>query len=524
LRAITSAWFRSQPGQVPSAEFIALIHTLGGQLPEIGIGKVAFAQTIHYQPNYGKADKDDRAEAGYSTARHENHFAATDQPIFFRWSEDTLTSEQRMLLKQLLEHVSYFGRADSICEAELLDEGASIPSAVGWCEPCLGNDRKPQRRIDPQCRDVFSANPSDFSITDLWARRTPDLRADDPNVPLHLVSQMLATDMQVDGGCAVSYKMPANWPQQWVVRTPRTEKLANKRSPSDGPPVANYLRFSLQCRVPLQPKFTVTLAELFRKAAIHHLCKVYGDGTKSFAIIGKDKPERITGDHQHAFYLPMAHDDTQPGMLTDLYIWCPCGFTRAEVDVLLRIRQLNWGKGHYPANPVLIAMSKEPPDDVPVAAGQLKSRIWRSATPFVPPRHFYRGEKRNPKLKANALPEHQLAECLRATNVTTPVRIQRLPAFQHPSEISTSTGSFPPMPAWDIMRAPEGDELDDQPFENAVDVITHQNSSDSQDRPYHRRIGFFMQMSFDEPVTLPMPSFGHSSHFGLGLFIPAEQR
>lgn len=112
--------------------------------------------------------------------------------------------------------------------------------------------------------------------------------------------------------------------------------------------------------MPIASKFTVTLAELFRAAANHHLCKVHGNGSQSPALLGKDAHGPLEG-HQHAFFLPMAQDDSQPGMLTDLHLWCPMGLTRAEVDVLLRIRQLSWGKGRFPVNPVLIAMGQEPP-------------------------------------------------------------------------------------------------------------------------------------------------------------------
>ena len=315
--------------------------------------------------------------------------------------------------------------------------------------------------------------------------------------------------------------MPKRSLHKWVVRTPRGQNAKKTAEPCDGPKVAHYLRFSLQCRVPIAAKFTVTLAELFRAAANHHLCKVHGHESRSPALLGKDAPP----GHQHAFYLPMAHDKTLPRMLTDLHLWCPMGLTRAEVDVLLRIRRMSWGKGRFPVNPVLVAMSAEPPEDVRFGRGAPAkhspiSRIWRSTTPFIPSGHFFTGDKSKPKLKANAPPEKQLAKALRDAGVTHAVHIQRLPAFQHASLNIPAADGIPPMPDWDIVRAPEGDELDNLPLEQAIEAVTHQNSSDQHGRPHHRRIGFFMQLTFDEAVALPMPSFGHSAHFGLGLFVP----
>lgn len=77
------------------------------------------------------------------------------------------------------------------------------------------------------------------------------------------------------------------------------------------------------------------------------------------------------------------------------------------------------------------------------------------------------------------------------------------------------------MPAWDLVRVPDEDDISALPFDQAIEVATHQNSS-SPRKAHSRRIGFFMQLIFDEQVALPMPTFGHSAHFGLGLFVPAD--
>ncbi len=511
LRALVSAWFRAHPGQVPSDECERLIESLGLELPHIGIGKVSFGHTVHWQPNYEGSDK---PNASYKNTRHENHFAAVSCPVFFQWQSLTLTPEHRRLLEALLAEVTYFGRAESLCHAELADT-EPLSSQTDWCRPTDG------RKISATCRDVFCAKPADFEFADLWSKRGDPARSTPDMAPPHLGDRLLATNMKADGAEWRSYQMPDGWPQKFIVRTARSQKVRSAAEPSEGPKVAHYLRFSLQCRVPIASKFTVTIAELFRAAANYHLCKAHGDGARSPALLGKDAPP----GHQHAFYLPMAHDLTMPRMITDLHIWCPMGFTRAEVDVLLRIRRLSWGKGRFPINPVLIAMGNEPPEEVRFGRGlpaktAPKSRVWRSATPFIPSGHFFTGDKSKPKAKNSATPEIQLGRALREAGVEQAVQIQRLPAFQHASVPIHVADGIPPMPDWDIVRAPESNELDGLPFDQAVESITHQNSSDSS--KHHRRIGFFMQLTFDDEVALPMPSFGHSCHFGLGLFVPAD--
>lgn len=515
LRTLAAAWYRAHPGQAPSDEAIALIEGLGRELPDIGVGPVSFSQTVHWQPNYGTASAEEKREASYKKARHENHFVAVSCPVLFRWSEVALSTALRDLLTSLLAEVSYFGRAESLCHAALLSGDPSERSEIGWCPPCFDSEnRQPARRISADCRDVFCPNPCDFQLTDLWARRATRLKPDSPEAPPHLVDQLLSSDMKADGALWVSYQMPVGWPEKWVVRTPRSQRPI--RPPAwKGPRIAHYLRFSLQCRVPLLAKFAVPLAEQFRSAANHHFCRVHGPGESSFALFGHsgDRPCDAVGDHQHAFYLPMGHDESQPGTLTDLHIWCPYGLSQAETEILLRVHRLVWGNGRFPVRPVLVAMSKDPPAGAPIATGRTRSLVWQSASPFVPPRHFYRGDRVKAKLKVKDSPERQLIGCLRQAGVVAAVTVFRL---TRPGQQDVRLESLPPRPAWEIVRAPEGDEL---AVEDTEAVSVHQNGSDGVKR-HHRRIGFSLRLEFSEAVALPMPSFGHSSHFGLGLFVP----
>jgi CRISPR-associated protein Csb2 len=502
-RALVSAWFRAHPGQVPDALCIALVESLSRELPEIGTGKVSFGHTVHWQPNYGAAGTEDKADAAYKNTRHENHFAAVSGTVFFRWPNMDLAPQLRRTLETLLAELTYFGRAESLCHAEICEtEPAS--NDTGWCRATGG------RKISATCRDVFCPNPADFRFTDLWSRRAANLAPDSPDAPPHLVDTLLSSEMKPDGAAWFSYQMPDGWPQNWVVRTPRTARPANKPAPSAGPKVAHYLCFSLQCRVPLLPKFIVPLSEKFRAAANHHLCRVHGEGTPSFALLGhaKDRPDDAKGDHQHAFYLPMSARNAAEGFLSELHVWCPYGFTQAEVEILLRINRLDWGGGKYPVRPVLTAMSKEPPSDAPFSTGRTASCVWRSASPFVPPRYFYRGSSNKLTLKVKDQPEYQLIECLKAAGITTAGEIRRLSLpGRNPHDGQAQ---------WDIVRTPESE---DPILNGTANVPVHRPSSSGGLRK-ERRVGMFFEIEFVQPVALPVPAFGHSCHFGLGLFQP----
>jgi CRISPR-associated protein Csb2 len=511
LRALVSLWFQAHRGQVPDADFIALVEVLGRELPEIGMGKVAFGQTIHWQPNYraaleGKPEvvRQRVENAEYKNTRHENHFAAVHGAVFFRWRNVNLTPDLRRTLDSLLAELSYLGRAESLCHAEVCE--TEPPADTGWCLPMNG------RKISAACRDVFCPNPADFRFADLWSRRAENLAADTPNAPPHLVDTLLSSDLKADGAAWFSYQMPDGWPQRWVVRTARTARPARKSAPTLGPKMAHYLCFSLQCRVPLLPKFIVPLSEKFRSAAHSHFCKQYGDGETSFALFGHERPYDAVGDHQHAFYLPMSAPGDPSGFLSDLHIWCPYGFTQAEVEILLRVNRLDWGSGRYPVRPVLTALAKEPPIDAPFSTGKTASKLWTSASPFVPPRYFYRRSSGKTTLKEKDRPERQLAECLKAGSVTTAGEIRRITA----SERSSRDGRT----HWDIVRTPA---LEEPALGDLASISVHRNGSDGSCGK-ERRVGLFLEIEFVEPVALPVPAFGHSSHFGLGLFVPAESR
>jgi CRISPR-associated protein Csb2 len=513
LRALPSSWFRCHPGCPLSHDAAQLIQKLSRALPDIGIGKVTFGQTVHYQPNYGATT--DKEDAQYKRTRHENHFAAVGGPVIFRWPHLELSPSEQTLLAEMLAAMSYFGRAESICEAELINvKQIESISGIGWCRPVPG------RKISDRCRDVFCPNPDDFRVSDLWSRRADNPNIDSANMPMHLVDALLSSDMKTDGAKWVSYEMPEDWPTSRIVRVPRIVK--ERKTPSNsGPRIAHYLRFSLQCRVPIPVKFTVPLAERFRAAASRYFREQFGDSQTSFALFGhqQDRPEDAEGGHQHAFYLPTRSLDDrnnveEQGSITELHVWCPYGLTQAETQILQRIQRLVWKDGRYPVRPVLIAMGLEPPQGLPLATGTVKSRVWRSETPFVPPRHFYRIGRNAYRIREAESPERQLIACLRQAGITASGEVRRLGLF---GEELQTIRSLPPMPCWSIVRAPEGQAS----LPGAVIAETHASNGISQETG-GQRIGFFLEIAFDTEVALPMPAFGHSNHFGLGLFVPVR--
>ncbi len=507
LRALAAGWFRAHGGQTPTPELLALLESLGRELPEIAVGPVAFSQSIHWQPNLGDADKEKRAAASYKRTRHESHFAATESPVVFCWKTLALEERLRPVLADILPHVSYFGRAESLCRIEL-GEGDDL-GGLGSCWPLLDNGI-PIRRIAEDCRDVFSPDPRSFQPADLWSRHAGRHEVDPDHAPPHLVEDLLGHQPLPDGGRWVSYQMPDGWPGEWVVRVAKSIRRKAVVS-SEAPRVARYLRFSLQCRVPIPLRFTVLLAERFRQQALRFFGQVKRGGS-SFALSGHDRPTDVESEHQHAFYLPLGVDPAHPDLLTELHVWCSHGLTQSELEALMWIQRLDWGSGRYPIRPVLLAVGNAVPDGCPIAVGQFSSRIWRSRTPFVPPRYFYRGAAQRAKLKVRDAPEQQLAECLRLSGIASPGEIRRL------STNGRAQRSIPPTADWDIVRVPKGGT---NALTGGVATAVHVPSEPGKTEET-RRVGMFFEIVFDSPVRLSVPALGHSAHFGLGQFTPSS--
>jgi CRISPR-associated protein Csb2 len=475
LRAIAAAWFRANPGCDASGELIQTLEALGRELPVFALPKVSFSRTIHYQPNYGATPKSDVELAKYKRVRHENHFVSIDNDILIRWNligvDDAVANTARALLDSIAGRIGYFGRAESVCEVEVVDDdcdGRPVAEVVMQAAT-------PSRRIGSTFRDVFCPNPATFQATDLWQRRADSPRTG--SARKHLVQELLDAPQPLpDGAAWFSYRMPGGWPEHWIVRQakPANRKVASHRI------VARFLDFSLQCRIPVPTKFTVSIAELFRNDAIAIHFRNYQ--RPSFALSGHGGPEGRKTGHHHAFYLPTPDDSGQ--YLSRMRVWCPYGFTQQEVNALMGVGALRWAGGRFSVRPVLLWLHR----DLPTG---LSSRAWQSVTPFVPPRYWYRKKFAEGRVREPDSPENQLRSCLRDNGVEpTPTNVDRF-------EVANTT--------WDVCKVHSSRQ---NPLRNA--------------EPDHR-IGVFLIIEFAQSIMMPFPAFGHSCHFGLGQFAAIDK-
>ena len=143
----------------------------------------------------------------------------------------------------------------------------------------------------------------------------------------------------------------------------------------------------------------------------------------------------------------------------------------------MRVGTLRFADGRYPVRSVLLEVQRDLSLVEP-------ARVWRSVTPFVPPRFWYRQKVRDEKLKRSDTPESQLARCLRDAGVRADGIVRRLQTDDQ----------------WEVCKV-------------------HLPKRDNPNEP-DRRIGGAFEVEFSAPTVLPFPAFGHSCHFGLGSFLP----
>jgi CRISPR-associated protein Csb2 len=217
---------------------------------------------------------------------------------------------------------------------------------------------------------------------------------------------------------------------------------------------------------------TVSVAERCRRYLMGtHRRLQGGDPSRvSPTFSGKGRDGRPARGHQHAYFLPFDQDGD--GRIDHLIVFAAGGFDSSELATLDRFRRIHGSKGLPEIHLALTSLSSPKHD-----AGEWMSSRWRSATPFIPPRHYRRG--RGPLEKW--IEDELKRECANHGLPEPKVRAWL-----------TETSHAPPKRWFEFKRSRKGE------------------------RP---RSGYGFSISFGEPVKGPF-AVGYGAHFGLGLFLP----
>lgn len=474
-----------------------LVAALAREQPRYTLPPASLGHTRHYMPIGTLAEGREKTTLVFDAFAHVGAGV-----LEVEWAVE-LTEPQRALLGALVANLGYVGRSEAWVEATLLPpEEAGTREAAGtpsW--PCHPNARP----TGPEWEQVSLLAPVPPEAYLAWRQVEAEAaltRASLPTAPA--AKPTAAQKKQID---KVQLAFPADL---WGCLTKPTSKLqAEGWSQPPGSEKVLYWRARSAASVTgpanvgvgavphvqsvlialtfpsgndsALPSVHRTLpqAELIHRSAVAHLGRG-GKVATGLELAGRQADGSPMRGHGHAHVLPLDLDGD--GHLDHVLVWAPSGLSAPAVDALRRLRE-TWGKGVGQAMHLAVAavgdtltLAGAPPPWGPALAATVGSgRVWKTATPFVPPRHL---KPRGPnsligqvqaELAARGLPE--------AVRIDLAEREDALMAgFRHFVRERRHGGPVPPQSSWAAL-----------------------------------------EIEFAEPVVGPI-CLGYASHFGLGRF------
>ncbi|MGV9977057.1 type I-G CRISPR-associated protein Csb2 [Micromonospora wenchangensis] len=359
LRALVATWYTRWP-DLPAPTLDELLDTLTG-LPAYRTPPTQPGHTRHYLPDTHHTT----GATGHTALTLDPYLAVpTDQDLLIQWPAN-LTDEQRNILAKLAELIPYLGRADSICEARLLD--TDDPPDHTWWQP--GTDGTHTARLLAPTPPIRRAILETTTLDVRKGRRTlpPETRWIDYTTT------------------------PANLPPTSPARQLDSAITA--------------IRFAVTSRVPLKATHGVTLAD-----EIHRIAATKLDGPRP-GLFGQ---RGAATHHQHAHWIPIPTGPEPAATVTGFLVWVPGGLMLDEVAHLIGIRTASGRRGNYqvkgfPDVHLLLQATGTPNQVAPELFGP--ARRWRSLTPYLPVRH----------------PKRQTLDEYIATDVHTELHYRNLP-------------------------------------------------------------------------------------------------
>jgi CRISPR-associated protein Csb2 len=385
--------------------------------------------------------------------------------VVIEWEVD-LDPAETDALRILADRLGYLGRAESVCEGRLLDDSEQSGNTTSF-------EARPATQGEGPTEALLVSN-SPFDESALTATTT-----------------MVRRGRQIDppGASRVRYLVP-----------PVTKPLLVTHRPRPTAPTA--VRFAMVGVALPSETLAVAICDRLRQAALSRFGELTGGGA-SRVLAGKSTDGQPMQGHGHAHYLAFTSDVRNWPRLDTLVVWAPDGLEGDELAALARITALR--PLSRAADFREMSLGVEAVGDVSSIAPELVGqpgghRVWESYTPFAPPRHPRKGqwmEWLEPEIR------RELAVRGWPDGVVEQVQVAPLVETDARRLVSGHT-----------LGAPAGGWMDFHRFRRS-------KGEGLRDA----RWSYGVRLVFPEPVGgqrgEPL-SLGALSHFGLGLFLPAE--
>lgn len=485
LRSLIATWHLKAKTDVSEDVLRSLLTALAAKPPQFHLPKATASHTRHYMPIVeGKNEK---------TTKIFDTFVqiAPADPVLIAWDME-LTAEQTTALRVLADRLGYFGRAESLVEARVRDDIASIKANA---QP-LPDGEVVMRHVElvrllaPVTSGDYMSWRADFMAANVpleeagEKKKTASKKPKNPTTPEDLFAALHA-----DTGDLLSagWNLPPGSNYVNYTRAADAFAPAAREAKRDTKPRPTVARYEIVSNVAPRITQAVSVADRVHKA----LCKWSDQGHgKATVFTGKDANDKPLPDHQHAHIFCEANGERDA--ITHITVTAAMGF---DDDARLALRRLNkvWGHEGHDIRLVLIGLGI--PETFPDCKLFGPAKVWRSLTPFVSTRHGKTFKDGRPKMdEANGWQigsaPHDLLRFLALESGTNGAKIKQDKVITLPNQRTLRSLQFQ-------TQRPNG--------------AGSRGNGDA---------GSFL-IEFPEPVLGPL-ALGYGSHFGLGLFVPVD--
>ena len=488
LRALLATWKMRADG-ISEDEVRPLFEALASP-PSFRLPPASLGHTRHYMRWYKKGPQDQTLvfDAFVCVGR------GRDSEVLVFWPDAALGARQRELLSDLLERFGYLGRAESWCEAQLIED--ELAGRQINCRP-LGRGEalaSGQEVVRVLCPDPETALSGEHVRATKGNKKRP---AYDPAWNLAVETAQLHAEKWSDppGSRWMTYARPADCFHP-------LSKPARKSERNRGLQVARY---ALDSTVLPLATATLPLAEKVRRALMSRMPQEGDRRRRSQIFSGKDADGRPLVGHGHAYFLPT--DEDGDGRLDHFTVFARDGFGGDELRAVDRLRVLKPTDDEPEIRLLLLGVAQESQFRVPPLG---PAKAWVSATPFIATRHPKKDGARRDPPELLRDPKKFVEETLREELARF---VERRGGGQIPriKPCMKEAGVFRIRPSlW--RQGATG------PPRRAIEFKRFRSRKSTDDGG--RRLAGFFTLRFPEPVRGPI-ALGHSSHFGMGLFLPA---
>lgn len=470
VRALVATGFSKLNWREPPAAMRDLVDALATVLPEYRLPPATAAHTRHWMP-VDSPDPDKRSKVLDAFAR-----IPRGGSLSVLWPA-ALSLDAASLLEELVPKLSYLGRAESVVEARLVDDGTVGEGLVAVADETNRPGVESIGLLMPMTMAAYAEWRARNAPVETGKGAATNRKAKESPYPEDAFAATL-----VD----TSFLQRHGW-----TRPPGTRRVMYARplealstspariaSPPKGVRPADTALLALASDT-RNGEVLPLLARGLPQCELLHMALVSGVGDLSCPeLSGHDaKGERLVG-HRHASFTPLDLDDD--GRLDHVLVHAPMGFG-AEAQAALRMVRRTYTKGA--ARPLFVTLAGLGGlADFRRLAGRPvaelgESRFWTTRTPFVPPRHI--------KAKRHTVEDQVRAE-LASRGLPKAMRVE----------------------VW------SRDEVVERGFQHFIRA-----RRDVRRQPPAQSF-FGVRIELEEMVRGPI-ALGYASHFGLGVFEPA---